>query len=298
MIISASRRTDIPAFYSEWLIRRIRAGFCTVPNPFQPKQAARISLRPEDVDAIVFWTRNPRPLMRYLPELDARGFRYYFQMTILGYPRQIDPKSPGIAAAVRTFRELSDRLGPIRVIWRYDPIVFTGLTPPSFHRQQFAKLADLLKGGARRCVVSIMDRYHKIEGRMQDLERTAGGNACTEEELGALMRDLAACAAACGMEIVSCAEEIDLTPFGVLPGKCIDDRVIAQAFGVNVAATKDPGQRKACGCIVSRDIGVYDSCLFGCRYCYATKNFEQARANFEKHHPDSPSLLGWYDATG
>jgi hypothetical protein len=295
MIISASRRTDIPAFYSEWMIRRIREGFCTVPNPFNWDQVSRISLHPEDVDVVVFWTRNPRPLMRYLPELDARGFRYYFQVTILGYPRDIDPMSPGIAAAIKSFRELSERLGPSRVIWRYDPILFSGLTPPVFHREQFGTLCESLKDSTRRCVVSIMDRYRKIERRMRDLEEAVGQRECDGDEFGTLMRDLAARAAASGMEIVSCAEEIDLVPFGIRPGKCVDDQVIAEAFGVNVEATKDPAQRKACGCILSRDVGMYDSCMYGCRYCYATKSFELAKANFEKHDPNSPSLLGWHD---
>jgi hypothetical protein len=295
VIISASRRTDIPAFYSEWMIRRIREGFCTVPNPVNPGQVSRISLRPEDVDVIVFWTRNPRPLMRHLRELDSRGFRYYFQITILGYPREIDPGSPGITAAVKTFRELSKQLGPKRVIWRYDPILFTGLTPPAFHRRQFGKLCESLKDGTRRCVVSIADRYRKIERRMRDVEKVAGERICGDDELGTLMRELAARASACGMEAVSCAEEIDLTPFGIHPGKCVDDRVIAEAFGVEVAARKDPHQRKACGCIVSRDVGMYESCVCGCSYCYATKTFEQAKANFQRHDPHSPSLLGWHE---
>ena len=171
-IISASRRTDIPAFYAEWMVHRLREGYCTVPNPFNRNQVSVISLRPEDVDVIVFWTRNPRPLMPYLEELDSRGYRYYFQFTILGYPREIDRKSPPVAAAVQTFRELSERLGPSRVIWRYDPIVFTGLTPPAFHRENFQRLAESLRDRTRRSVVSIVDMYRKTESRMRDLEGT------------------------------------------------------------------------------------------------------------------------------
>ena len=129
MIISASRRTDIPAFYAEWMVRRLKEGYCTVPNPFNRNQVSRISLRPEEVDAIVFWTRNPRPLMPYLDELDSRGYRYYFQFTILGYPRDIDPKSPPAATAIEVFREIAERLGPRRVIWRYDPVVLTEIPP-------------------------------------------------------------------------------------------------------------------------------------------------------------------------
>lgn len=296
MIISASRRTDIPAFYSEWMLNRLKEGFCTVPNPFNRNLVTSVSLRPKDVDVLVFWTRNPRPLMRYLQELDSRQYRYYFQFTILGYPREIDPKSPPLATAVGIFQELSDRLGPRRVIWRYDPIVFTGLTPPSFHAQNFRRIAQSLKGSTYRSVVSIVDMYRKTKSRLQRMERTpAAIQACQTDDFRSLMRDLADAAHANGMGIVSCAEEMDLRPFGISPGKCIDDEVITQAFGLDVLPKKDPSQRAACGCIISRDIGMYESCLYGCIYCYATKSFAQARANYEAHDPNSPSLLGWYD---
>jgi hypothetical protein len=299
MIISASRRTDIPAFYAEWMVQRLREGYCSVPNPFDPKQVSRISLTPEDVDAIVFWTRNPRPLMPYLDELDRRGYRYYFQFTILGYPRQIDPRSPAAANAVEALRELGQRLGPRRMIWRYDPIVFTGITPPAFHLENFQRLAESLRGHTRRVVVSIVDMYRKIQARLKKLEGTPAAVApCSAEDLGPLMRGLAERAGENGMEIVSCAEEIDLRPFGILPGKCVDDRVIAEELGVEVPSAKDPNQRKACGCVVSRDIGMYESCLFGCQYCYATKSFDQARVNFDSHDPKSPSLLGWHEPPG
>jgi hypothetical protein len=299
MIVSASRRTDIPAFYAEWMVRRIREGYCDVPNPVNRAQASRISLRPEDVDAIVFWTRNPRPLMPYLDELDGRGYRYYFQFTVLGYPRELDPKSPSVTTAVEAFHALAERLGPRRMIWRYDPIVFTGITLPTFHQENFQRLAESLRGHTRRVVVSIMDMYRKIEKRLKKLEGTpAAVRPCDAGDFGPLMRSLAGTAAENGMEIVSCAEEVDLRPFGILPGKCVDDRVIAEAFGIEVPGTKDPTQRKACGCVVSRDIGMYESCLFGCKYCYATKSFDQAKANFDSHDPTSPSLLGWHEPPG
>ena len=297
MIISASRRTDIPAFYAEWMVRRLKEGYCTVANPYNRNQVTRISLKPEDVDAIVFWTRNPRPLMPYLDELDSRGYRYYFQFTILGYPREIDAKSPSAETAVEAFRELADWVGPRRVIWRYDPIVFTGLTPPAFHQDNFRRLAESLRGHTRRVVVSIVDMYRKIEKRLKKLEGTSAAvRPCDAGDFEALMRRLARLAGENGMEIVSCAEEVDLRPFGILPGKCVDDRVIADAFDIEVLGTKDPAQRKACGCVVSRDIGMYESCLFGCRYCYATKSFDQAKANFDSHDPKSPSLLGSHEA--
>ena len=299
MIISASRRTDIPAFYAEWMVRRLKEGYCTVANPFNRNQVTRISLKPEDVDAIVFWTRNPRPLIPYLDELDSRAYKYYFQFTILGYPREIDPKCPPAETAVQAFCEISRRLGPGRVVWRYDPIVLSEITSPSYHQDNFRRLAEALRGHTRRVVVSIVDMYRKIESRLKKLEGTpAEVRPCDPGDLAPLMRGLARLAGDNGMEIVSCAEEVDLRPFGILPGKCVDDRVIAEAFGIEVPATKDPAQRKACGCVVSRDVGMYESCLFGCNYCYATKSFDQAKANYESHDSNSPSLLGWHEVPG
>jgi len=151
---------------------------------------------------------------------------------------------------------LAQARSPRRVIWRYDPIVFTGITPPAFHEENFRRLAESLRGHTRRVVVSIVDMYRKIEKRMKALDGTpAAVRHRDADDLGSLMRRLAEIADENGMEIVSCAEEIDLRPFGILPGKCVDDRMIAEAFGIEVPRTKDPTQRKACGCVTSRDVG-------------------------------------------
>jgi len=295
MIISASRRTDIPAFYAEWFINRVRAGFCTASNPYNRRQLSHVALQPEDVDVVVFWTRNARPLFPYLDELDRRGLRYYVQYTVLDNPRQLEPATPALDAAVRTFRELAARVGPDRVIWRYDPIVFSTLSGFDFHRERFSAIAARLEGATRRAVVSVVDRYKKADKRMAAL--AAEGilplslPLVGAPEFGALMVAMAQEAAACGMEIQSCAEEIDLQQFGIRPGKCIDDELIARVFGVTVSGRKDAGQRQACGCVASRDIGAYDACLFGCQYCYATSSFVRARINYGRHDPQSPSLL-------
>ena len=299
MIISASRRTDIPAFYAQWLINRIRAGYCTVPNPFNPRQVSRVSLLPEDLDVIVFWTRNPRPLFPYLNELEQRGCRYYFQYTLLGYPVQIDPHSPPRAAAISTFRELAARVGPQRVIWRYDPLVFSKLTGADYHAENYAQLAAALKGATHRSVVSLVDRYAKTRKRIAQLNQD--GLEISEyleapsPSFDDLMNSFVQAAHHNELSIQSCAEEIDMSVYGIQPGKCIDDQYIEAAFGLQVDHRKDSSQRKACGCVVSKDIGMYDSCLFGCPYCYATGSFERARQNHAQHDPDSPSLLGWYD---
>ncbi len=297
VIISASRRTDIPAFYAGWLINRLRAGYCAVPNPFNPNQVSRISLEPEDVDVIVFWTRNPRPLMRHLAELDERGYRYYFQYTILDNPRPIDPHAPIAETSLNTFQELAKRIGPERVIWRYDPIVFSQVTGPEFHQHTYRRIAQALRGYTRRSVISLLDVYHKAEKRLRALAKQGVELVdCDGETLGDLMRALAQTAAENDMEIVSCAEPIDLQSYGIRPGKCVDDEYIAHVFGLEVAHAKDPSQREACGCVVSRDIGMYESCLFGCQYCYATSSFQRARVNYAGHDPNSPSLLDGHEA--
>jgi hypothetical protein len=300
LIISASRRTDIPAFYSRWFINRIRAGYCTVPNPFNPQQVSTISLAPQDVEVIVFWTRHARPLLPFLGELDRSGYRYYFQYTLMDNPRLLDPRTPSLDVALDTFYRLADCVGPERVIWRYDPIVFSQATGASFHCERFAHIAGALRGRTRRVVISVMDLYRKTERRLRQLAdqglEVASYSGRPSARFDGLMGDLVQAACQNGMEITSCAEEIDLRPYGIRPGKCIDDEYIRRVFGLAVGARKDPTQREACGCVVSRDIGMYDSCLFGCRYCYATSSFERARLNWREHDPQSPSLLGHHDA--
>lgn len=292
MIISASRRTDIPAFYSRWFMNRIKAGYCLVPNPFNRAQVARVSLEPADVDAIVFWTRNPRPLFPHLSKLDERGYRYIFLCTLLAYPRQIDPGSPSLEAAIQNFRDLSDRIGQDRVIWRYDPILLTNITGPAFHVRAYRHIADELKGYTRRSVVSITHMYRKIRKRISALaEKGIELLPYDERVLSSLMRSLAEKASLSGMEIRSCADELDLQQYGIQPGKCVDDELISRVFRLNLEVRRDSCQRKNCGCMVSKDIGMYDSCPLGCIYCYATTSFERSLANYRMHDPEAPSLL-------
>ena len=297
MIISASRRTDIPAFYSKWFMNRIRAGYCVVPNPFNPAQVSRVSLKPQGVDVIVFWTRNPRPLFPFLTELNEAGYRYYFQYTLMDNPRLLDSKRPSLRSSLKTFCELSDRIGPEKIIWRYDPVVFSTATPADFHEETYPRIAQALQGHTRRCVISILDVYRKAQKRFRKLqEHGLELIDCEGEALGDLMGTLVRAGHENGMEVFSCAEEIDLKPFGIQPGKCVDDEYISNVFRINVTDKKDPSQRKACGCVISKDIGMYNTCLFGCQYCYATTSFERAKNNYKKHDPASPSLVGYYNA--
>ncbi|WP_267313653.1 DUF1848 domain-containing protein [Desulfosediminicola flagellatus] len=281
-------------------MNRVKAGYCAVPNPFNIKQVGYVSLRPDEVEAIVFWTRNPAPLMARLAELNARGFDYYFLFTLVNNPREIDPYSPSLEKAVAVFHELADRIGPERVIWRYDPIFLSSITPISYHIDNYCTIAEKLAGSTRRSFISFVDDYRKASGRMETLRRSGveiqPSRVAGLAEVEPLVAELVRIAGLYDIELLSCAEKLDLSPLGVAPGKCIDDALIQRLFKVNVAGRKDPSQRKECGCVMSREIGMYDSCLFGCCYCYATRNFELARRNHRAHDPTSPSLLGRFDA--
>lgn len=293
-IISASRRTDIPAFYADWFINRIRAGYCLVSNPYNANQTSRVSLLPDDVDAIVFWTRNPRPLFPFLRELDSLGYHYFFHFTMLDNPRLLDPKSPSLGSAVTAFRELSRRLGPDRVIWRYDPIILSNVTDTQFHIDAFRKIAGRLEGYTTRVVVSLLTLYRHVAQRLRKLEKSGlqlMKGEVLEEQSRILLRSIADTAKINGMQALSCSMESTLGRFGIRPGKCIDDEYLQDTFGVQVSSQKDPGQRPECRCVKSQDIGAYDTCVFGCTYCYAVRSFALARRNHASHDPTSPSLL-------
>ncbi|MFO7665028.1 MAG: DUF1848 domain-containing protein [Desulfobacterales bacterium] len=292
LIISASRRTDIPAFYTKWFMNRVRTGFCTVPNPFNPNQISDVSLSPESVDLFVFWTRNPKPLITHLKELDSRGYSYYFLYTLMDNPGILDPKAPCPEISIDTFRKLSDEIGPGKVIWRYDPIVLSNITDIQFHKQKYERIADALRGYTFRCVISFVDIYKKIDGRIKGLI-DAGFflNEWNDSNLHDFLSSLVGIAGNNGIEIRSCASKIDLTSFGIPAGKCIDDVYIFNTFGKRLDLKKDPSQRKNCGCVSSKDIGMYDSCIYECRYCYATSSFERAKINYKNHDPDSRLLL-------
>lgn len=293
MIVSASRRTDIPAFYARWFINRVREGFCFVVNPFNSKQVSRVSLHVEDVDAVVFWTRNPKPILEHLPELDQRGFAYYFQVTLLDYPEYYEPYLPRLDRRIESFKRLSERIGPDRVIWRYDPIIVSTATPFDWHGQRFEYLAGELEGFTHRSVVSFVDFYRKTERRLSELEKTANvrfeREPLGQPEAEALLTRMSGAASTRGLEIRSCAEPADLSHTGVSPGACIDGELIRR-LGGPARLPKDPGQRPACRCVVSRDVGVNDTCIYGCRYCYATGGDELPRRRYARHDPRSPFL--------
>jgi hypothetical protein len=289
-VISASRRTDIPAFYFSWFINRLRAGDCHWINPFNAKQVYRVSLRPEDCLAIVFWTRNAAPLLPHLGELGKH--RFYFQYTINGYPREIESHAPPVDSAVATFAELSRRLAPGLVHWRYDPILLDDreLTP-EYHLGRFTDIARRLEGHTGRCYFSFVDRYGKTSRNLTALERRLGlhfREPAVEERIDLAGR-LVEIAAPLGITLHSCCGD-ELVGVGVRKASCIDPDLIARLVDKNGLRLKPGPTRADCGCGEATDIGAYDTCAFGCTYCYATNSREAALPRLRSHDPNDSIL--------
>jgi len=295
MIVSASRRTDIPAFYSEWFMNRIRDGFVLIRNPFRPTQIGRISLDAATVDAIVFWTRNAEPLIPHLDELDLMGYGYYFQYTVVHYPRVFERSSLPLSQKVERFKRLSERVGPDKIIWRYDPIILSNLTDQRYHQVHFREIARVLRGFTHRCIISFLDIYRKTKKALDILREKKDTRVVDIHQHEAKIREISGFLAEfgrdCGFEIFTCAEAFNLEDFGIRHGKCIDDELLNRLFQRNLSLPKDKSQRKLCGCAESKDIGVYDTCPYGCIYCYANTSPELAQKNFHRHNSHAPLLL-------
>lgn len=286
MILSVSRRTDIPAFYSEWFYNRIKDGYVYVRNPMNIHQVSRIPINSDIVDCIVFWTKNPKAMMSRLDELS--GFQYYFQFTINPYDNLLELNVPRKNSIIETFKELSDKIGKNRVIWRYDPILMSQNIDSEYHKKYFEELSKRLSPYTERCVISFVDNYSKTERNL---------NGTTARELDKIeilniVENIAEIAQAYGTEIQTCAEECDLSSFGIKQGKCIDDNIIEDILGYKIPSKKDKNQRKECGCIESIDIGEYNTCPHNCLYCYANFNRKEVIRKKGIHNPESPLLVG------
>jgi hypothetical protein len=289
-IVSASRRTDIPAFHARWFAERMRAGFCEWRHPYTA-EVRHVPLRREDVLAIVFWTRQPGPLMRHLAAYRASGFPMAFQFTVTGYGPPLESHNPPEGTALRRFGELARLLGPEAVLWRYDPILLGGAMTPAWHVARFARLAARLEGMTRRCTFSFVDFYGKTERNLAKVEAATGirFERPGERTKRGLARELAAIAAERGMRFLSCCDD-SLLGDGVEKSRCVDPDVVAAVSGGAVPDLPACPTRKDCGCVRSVDIGVYDTCAFGCAYCYATASRAAALRRIAEADP-ADSLL-------
>lgn len=288
MIVSVSRRTDIPAFYSDWFMDKIEQGYLYVMNPFNRKQVSKIILTPNTVDCFVFWTKDAAPIIDKLPKLDARGFKYYFQFSLTPYNRDIEPGIKDKNQVVHTFIRLSELIGKEKVIWRYDPILLSNQYNKEYHYTMFEKLCKRLSGYTEKCVISFMDMYTKTERNTREL----GLIDITEEDMIEIAAKLAYIAGKYGLYIETCTERIDLSFLNIQKGKCIDDKTIERILGCPITVKKDDTQREACGCVKSIDIGQYNTCKHFCVYCYANYNRAQVMENCEAYDIHSPLLIG------
>lgn len=284
MILSVSRRTDIPAFYSEWFYRRLQEGFIYVRNPMNPRQVSRIDLSPGVVDCIVFWTKNAAPMLERLDEL--KEYAYYFQFTINDYGREAEPHVPELSRRLETFMRLSEKIGRERVIWRYDPILFSDQYTPESHLKSFEKIASAIGKYTEKCVFSFVDIYpSKNIGSLKRLNFRQP----SPEELDGFAGELSRIGKRSGLVLATCAEAVDLSRHGIGHNSCIDKALIERITGVPLKVGGD-GQREHCGCVKCDDIGSYDTCPHGCVYCYANfrPNIVSGRRN--AYDPGSPIL--------
>lgn len=262
-----------------------------VRNPMNYRQVSEIRLAPEAIDCIVFWTKNPLPMMGRLDEL--KGYAYYFQFTLTGYGQDIERNLPDKwTVLVPAFQSLSNRIGRERVIWRYDPILFSDRYDREYHLNAFRRIAEALRGYTEKCVISFVDIYPKNRKNMERL-------ACRipdERAIREFAKVLNEIAGRNGIAVASCAEKIDLDDCGIVHNSCVDRELIERITGRRLNVSRDRNQRAECGCVASVDIGVYNTCRNGCAYCYANHSMKSVESNIMKYDPASPLLCGRVEA--
>ena len=290
MFLSVSRRTDIPAFYCEWFLNRLKDGFLYVRNPMNFNQVSRINLSIKDIDCIVFWTKNPSKIISQLNQLDDLGYRYYFQITINGYSSEIEKNVPDLESAINSFINLSKNksVGKEKAIWRYDPIILSDKLDITYHIDKFSQIAQRLNGYTNRCVISFLDIYSRTKKRLSNINL----KEISKEDMKIIAEKFSTIARQYDLELVTCSEEINLENYGIKHGKCIDDELFMKIFKIPLDVKKDKTQRKECGCVTSIDVGAYNTCSHECQYCYANFNDGLKNKNILIHNPTSPFLFG------
>ena len=287
MILSVSKRTDIPAFYSDWFFNRIKEGYVLVRNPFNFNQISKVDISPDVVDCIVFWTKDAAPMINRLELL--KEYKYYFQFTITPYDESIEKNARPKKDILLTFKRLSEKIGKDKVIWRYDPIFISDRYTIDYHIRLFKRMCEILSDYTEKCVISFIDEYKK-NSSMKKYIRIPN-----DEEMDEFARRFSEIAKQFGIKLQTCAEKIDLDKYGIEHGACIDKNMIESVIGYKIKDSNKKKERSFCGCYQSIDIGQYDSCVHDCVYCYATRSVDLAVNNFKSHNPESPILIGGYN---
>ena len=286
MILSVSRRTDIPSFYSEWFINRVEEGYVYVPNPFNRKQVSKVTINPQVIDCIVFWSKDPSAMLDKLHKI--KEYKYYFQFTLNCYAEDVEKNTRRKSDIINTFKELSNRIGSNKVIWRYDPILLNDHYNKNYHYYWFERLCRELKGHTRKCVISFIDLYSKTEMNTRNLNLLD----ITKEDMYEISERLVTIGKDYNISVEACSENIDLLAVGVKKSKCIDEELIEEIIGCKINCIKDDTQRTECGCIKSIDIGQYNTCRHNCLYCYANSNVKNVEENTLFYDVKSPMLIG------
>ncbi|MBO7047458.1 MAG: DUF1848 domain-containing protein [Spirochaetia bacterium] len=284
MIINTGQRTDIPAFYSQWFANRLKAGFVLVRNPYNPKSVIRYRLSPDVVDLIGFCTKNPAPMLPYMPLLEP--FDQYWYITITPYGKDIEPNVPDKLVVLESFKQLSRTVGADRMGWRYDPIFISSEWPVERHIKAFEYMARILKGYTHTAVISFIDLYEKTKKNFPSVQ-----NVPHEERLH-LGKALVEIAAKHGMTVRPCAEGTELAQFGADCSGCMTVSMYEKALGRPLAVHRFAPARKECACYLGCDIGAYNTCGHLCKYCYANYDAATVRHNMKLHDPESPLLIG------
>lgn len=284
MILNTGGRTDTVQYYTEWLLRRFAEGYVLTRNPLFPNKVNRYELTPDKVDCVVFCSKNYKPLLPRLHEITDK-FNTYFHYTITAYGKDIEPGVPSIDESMETLIELS-RVGPQRIAWRYDPVLLTKDYTIQRHLETFERMAKVLAPYIDRCIFSFVEMYKKLEVNMPELI------PLSVEDMDRLAEGLGAIAARYGIHIQTCGTNGDFTRYGIHSSGCMTLDILGGTNGIVFRDLKHKGMRQGCHCIESRDIGAYDTCMNGCKYCYANKTPRKAFENFKLHDPASPLLLG------
>ena len=285
MILNTGARTDTVQYFTPWLLKRFGEGYVFTRNPLFPHKVTRYELSPDKIDAVLFCSKNYAPILPRLHEITDR-YRTYFHYTITAYGRDVEPGVPSLDESMQTLTALEKIVGKGRISWRYDPVLLTKDYTIERHLDTFARMAEKLAPHIDRCIFSFVEPYKKLEANMPELI------PLTAEDREKIARGLGGIAAKNRIFLQTCGTNGDFSRWGIHASGCATLEILGRANGCAFRDLKHRGLREGCHCIESRDIGAYDTCLNGCKYCYANKNPETARRNFRRHDPDSPLLLG------
>lgn len=285
MIINVGARTDIVNYYSEWLYNRFKEGFAYSRNPLFPNHITRYTLEPSVVDCVIFCSKNYRPVLPWIKEIDAE-YNIICYYTISAYGKDIEPNVPDINDCAETLIELSEKIGKDKVVWRYDPVFLTDKYTVQRHIETFNHLAERLAGYFSFCIFSFIEMHKHLAKALPELV------LMTDEERDVLLRAFGETARRYGFRIQTCGDDNDYEAYGIGRSGCVTTSILGKAFNCKFKNMAHKGLRKGCHCLPSHDIGAYNTCLNGCRYCYANKKPELIYANYQKHDVRSPLLIG------